>query len=188
MPNVPQGVPTVCRVSPILIPITLTFMSYSLPAQSPYSLTLGWWANWECMDFLNWIYPKICPNGPIKKKTSCEFWMHSQLVNRNHTCFIWSLTLGQFCDFVVLVEFFRLELGPLTTLSLDVTFPYHSPLKICGLKSWSLIRLSRWWNPAKLYKMEAPKKGREKETRGKHKSSGKQTTQKRRATRRKWNH
>jgi hypothetical protein len=33
--------------------------------------------------------------------------------------------------------------------------------------------------PAKLYEKKAPKKGREKEIRGKHQSPGKQTTQKR---------
>jgi hypothetical protein len=32
-----------------------------------------------------------------------------------------------------------------------------------------------WWSPAKLYKKKAPKKGREKETRGKNQSPGKQT-------------
>ncbi len=35
-----------------------------------------------------------------------------------------------------------------------------------------------WWNPAKLYKKKAPKKAREKETRGKDQSPGKQTAQK----------
>jgi hypothetical protein len=37
-------------------------------------------------------------------------------------------------------------------------------------------------------KRQHPKKGREKETRGKDQSSGKQTTQKRQATRKKGNH
>jgi len=46
-------------------------------------------------------------------------------------------------------------------------------------------QLGNWWNPAKLYnKKKAPKKGREKETRGKDQSPGMQTAQKRRATRR----
>jgi hypothetical protein len=38
--------------------------------------------------------------------------------------------------------------------------------------------------PAKLYKKKAPKKGREKETRGKDQSPGKQIAEKRLATRR----
>jgi hypothetical protein len=37
--------------------------------------------------------------------------------------------------------------------------------------------------PTKLYKKKALKKGREKEIRGKHQNPGKQTTQKRQATR-----
>jgi hypothetical protein len=43
-------------------------------------------------------------------------------------------------------------------------------------------------NPTKLYKKKAPKKGREKETRGEDQSSGKQTAQMRKSTRRKGNH
>jgi len=35
-----------------------------------------------------------------------------------------------------------------------------------------------WWNPAKLHKKRAPKKGREKETGGKDQSPGRQTAQK----------
>jgi len=42
---------------------------------------------------------------------------------------------------------------------------------------------SKWWNPAKLYKKKAPKKGREKETRGKDWSPGKKAAQIRCATR-----
>jgi hypothetical protein len=42
--------------------------------------------------------------------------------------------------------------------------------------------------PAKLYEKKAPKKGREKQTRGKDQSLGKQTTQKRIATSKKGNH
>jgi hypothetical protein len=42
--------------------------------------------------------------------------------------------------------------------------------------------------PIKIYKKKAPKKGRKKETRGKDQSPGKQTTQKKWATRRKGNH
>jgi hypothetical protein len=38
--------------------------------------------------------------------------------------------------------------------------------------------------PAKLYKKKAPKKGREKETKANDQSPGKQTAEKRRATRR----
>jgi hypothetical protein len=40
-----------------------------------------------------------------------------------------------------------------------------------------------WWNPVKLHQKKAPKKGREKETRGKPQSPGKQTAQKGPATR-----
>jgi hypothetical protein len=47
---------------------------------------------------------------------------------------------------------------------------------------------TNWWNLAKLVKKKAPTKGREKETRGKDKSPGKQTTQMKLATRRKGNH
>jgi len=39
----------------------------------------------------------------------------------------------------------------------------------------------KWWNPAKLYKKKAPKKGREKEKRGQDQSPGKQTAEKRQA-------
>jgi hypothetical protein len=45
-----------------------------------------------------------------------------------------------------------------------------------------------WWNPTKLYEKKAPKKAREKETRGKDQSPGKQTAQKRQATRKYGNH
>jgi hypothetical protein len=46
---------------------------------------------------------------------------------------------------------------------------------------------SSWWNPTKFYKKKAPKKGKEKETRGKDQSPCKQTTQKRWATKTKGN-
>ncbi len=41
--------------------------------------------------------------------------------------------------------------------------------------------IAMWWNPAKLYRKKAPKKGkgRENETRGKDRSPGKQTAQQR---------
>jgi hypothetical protein len=47
-----------------------------------------------------------------------------------------------------------------------------------------LINLKQLKNPVKHYKKKAPKKGREKETRGKHQSPGKQIAQKKQATRR----
>jgi hypothetical protein len=47
-----------------------------------------------------------------------------------------------------------------------------------------LINLEQLKNPVKLYKKKAPKKGREKETRGKDQSPGKQKAQKKQATRR----
>jgi hypothetical protein len=43
-----------------------------------------------------------------------------------------------------------------------------------------LQKCLKWWNPAKLYKKKALKKGREKATRGLDQSPGKQTAQKRR--------
>jgi hypothetical protein len=75
-----------------------------------------------------------------QKKPSCEFWMHSQLVNRNQShLFHFKPNSWAILWYLVLVEFFLLELGPLITLPLDVTFPYNSPLKIYGLKlgAWS---------------------------------------------------
>jgi len=39
--------------------------------------------------------------------------------------------------------------------------------------------IAMWWNPAKLCRKKAPKKGRENETRGKDRSPGKQTAQQR---------
>jgi hypothetical protein len=55
-------------------------------------------------------------------------------------------------------------------------------------KEWDSSKMEVLMKPAKLYKKKAPKQGREKETRGKDQSLGKQTSRKRRATRRKGNH
>jgi hypothetical protein len=54
-----------------------------------------------------------------------------------------------------------------------------------SLSKFMLINLKQLKNPVKLYKKKAPKKGRDKETRGKHQSPGKRIAQKKQATRRK---
>ncbi len=51
-------------------------------------------------------------------------------------------------------------------------------------KEWGSYKMEVLMKPARLYKKKAPKKGREKETRGKDQSPSKQTAQKREATRR----
>ncbi len=55
-------------------------------------------------------------------------------------------------------------------------------------KEWGSYKMEVLMKPAKLYEKKAPKKGREKQTRGKDQSLGKQTTQKRIATSKKGNH
>ncbi len=62
----------------------------------------------------------------------------------------------------------------------------HHSLSHLESEATKTTQLRNWWNLAKLYytKKKAPKKGREKETRGKDQSPGMQTAQKEGATRR----
>jgi hypothetical protein len=56
------------------------------------------------------------------------------------------------------------------------------------LDLFNITRIQMWWNPAKLYRKKAPKKGIENEQGARTQVQAKQTAQKRQATRRKGNH